>query len=273
MIFTGHPRTRAGAASGARAGGENGAESGGTAGAASGAQIGADTGGCAGQLASAGPVGQRRRLVTGVLIGCYGLATLALLPIATRQAPELPGIIPFFVAGVLTTELATSSLLFASFRQGRSLSLLLLACAYLYSGLMALPHLLTFPGALVAGGPISGGSQSTATIFILWILGCAGLASLAVLIHLSFRNRRLPQRQVAPAIAIGAALVVVVVGLFGLAAIAFADLLPSLIEGSRWSPLNLALNALSVAMLAASVAAILIYAGEDEELFYGWPWP
>jgi two-component sensor histidine kinase len=254
MIFTGH-----------RADGENGAGRGDKA--ASGAQVAADTSAWTGALASSRPAPQRRRLVTAVLIGCYGLATLALLPFATRGGPELPGIIPFFVAGVLTTELTTSFLLFASFRQGRSLSLLLLACAYLYSGLMALPHLLTFPGALVAGGPIIGGPQSTATIFLLWILGYAALASLAVLMHFSFRNRRLPQRKTTPAIAIAVALVVAVVGLLALVAIAFADLLPSLIEGSRWSSLNLALNSLSVAMLAGSVAAILVYAGDEEELF------
>jgi hypothetical protein len=195
------------------------------------------------------------------------LATLALLPVATRQGPVLPGVIPLFVGGVLTTELATSFLLFASFRQGRSLSLLLLGCAYLYSGLMALPHLMTFPGALLADGPIIGSPQSTAYIFILWILGYAALASLAVFFHLRFRNQPLSARQTMPAIAIGAALVVGVVGLFSLAAIAFAHALPSLIEGSRWTSLNLALNYLSIAKLAVSVGAILIFAGDDEELF------
>jgi hypothetical protein len=167
----------------------------------------------------------------------------------------------------LTTELATSFLLFASFRQGRSLSLLLLGCAYLYSGLMSLPHLMTFPGALLADGPIIGSPQSTAYIFILSILGYAALASLAVFFHLRFRNQPLSARQTMPAIAIGAALVVGVVGLFSLAAIAFAHALPSLIEGSRWTSLNLALNYLSIAKLAVSVGAILIFAGDDEELF------
>src|SRR5690349_12118523 len=226
MIFAWHPRARAGGASG----GADGAESRDSTGAASGAHLGAEA-----DVPARRPRWQRRRLLTGALIGCYVLATLALLPVATRQGPVLPGIIPLFVGGVLTTELATSFLLFASFRQGRSLSLLLLGCAYLYSGLMSLPHLMTFPGALLADGPIIGSPQSTAYIFILWILGYAALASLAVFCHLRFRNQPLSARQTGPAIAIGAALVVGVVGLFSLGAIAFAHALPSLIEGSRWT--------------------------------------
>ena len=78
---------------------------------------------------------------TLLIVACYFALTLSMLPWAQRPGPELPGLVPFFVAGVVVTELASSFLLFFSFSAARSWSLLLLASAYLYSGLMPIAHL------------------------------------------------------------------------------------------------------------------------------------
>jgi hypothetical protein len=71
---------------------------------------------------------------------------LGLLPIAAKPGPNIPGFVALFVAGFLIMELSTSFLLFARFREARNWSLLVLSCAYFYSGLMTIPHLITFPG-------------------------------------------------------------------------------------------------------------------------------
>ena len=86
-----------------------------------------------------------------LLIGLYAVAALMLLPVAGDAGPEILAATPFFVAGTVATDLATSFLLFVWFREARSWSLLLLGCAYLYAGSMAVFHLLTFPGAVLAG--------------------------------------------------------------------------------------------------------------------------
>ena len=96
-----------------------------------------------------------RGSATIVAIGGYLALGAGLMPWATKPGPELTGLIPFFVAGVLVAELATSFLLFSSFTERRTWSLLLLGCGYLYSALMTIPHILTFPGAVLAGLPSS----------------------------------------------------------------------------------------------------------------------
>ena len=51
-------------------------------------------------------------------VGIAAALTLALIPFADRAGPAIPGIVPFFVGGVLVTALATSFLLFVRFREG-----------------------------------------------------------------------------------------------------------------------------------------------------------
>ena len=124
-----------------------------------------------------------RGSATVAAIGAYLALAAGLVPWATKPGPELTGLIPFFVAGVLVAELATSFLLFSAFSERRTWPLLLLGCGYLYSGLMSIPHLLTFPGAVLAGRSVIGTAQSTAWIFITWILGYALATALAVVLE------------------------------------------------------------------------------------------
>jgi hypothetical protein len=71
----------------------------------------------------------------------------------TRDA----GIVSPSAAGLLVTELTTTFLLLMGFRAGPTWPLLVLGCAYFYSGLMPIPQLLSFPGRCWP----SGRSQST----------------------------------------------------------------------------------------------------------------
>ena len=101
-----------------------------------------------------------RGSATFAAIGAYLVLTAGFLPLAAEPGPELTGLIPFFVAGVLVAELATSFLLFSAFTESRAWPLLLLGCGYLYSGLMSVAHLLTFPGAVLAAHSVIGTAQS-----------------------------------------------------------------------------------------------------------------
>ena len=68
-------------------------------------------------LAAARPaaaVGAGYRL-TLAIIGLYTIATLALLTVAARPGPVIPGFSAFFAAGVFVTETATAFLLFVRF--------------------------------------------------------------------------------------------------------------------------------------------------------------
>src|SRR5215471_3918745 len=80
----------------------------------------------------------------------YAIFALAAIPFAGNPGPEIPPITTLFVTIVFATQLSTSFLLFVHFRANPHWSLLILGSAFLYSALMIVPHLLTFPGAVLA---------------------------------------------------------------------------------------------------------------------------
>ena len=49
--------------------------------------------------------------------------------------------------------------------------LLVLACGYLFSGAMAVAHLLSFPGLFAPGGLLGAGPQTTAWLYMFWHAG------------------------------------------------------------------------------------------------------
>ncbi|MET3911375.1 PAS domain S-box-containing protein [Bradyrhizobium sp. S3.3.6] len=68
------------------------------------------------------------------------------------------------------TDLVTSVLLFSQFAIYRLRALLVLACGYLFSALMIIPHALTFPGAFSPTGLLGAGLQTTASLYWFWHL-------------------------------------------------------------------------------------------------------
>jgi PAS domain S-box-containing protein len=191
---------------------------------------------------------------TLVIVVGYSLLALALFPFAARPGPEIPGMTAVFTAVIFTTELSTSFLLFVRFRDTPVWSLLVLGCAYLFTALMAVPHLLTFPGAIVTGRPaIDVSAQSPAWIFVSWISGYALLTLIAVV--LEARSGGLPARVKADrAIGVAVALVAALVLIFALVATLLADDLPPLLGKSRWTQLNRVIVLFALLMLAAGIA-------------------
>ena len=191
---------------------------------------------------------------TLAIIFAYSLLALALLPVAARPGPEIPGMTALFAAVIFVTESSTSFLLFVRFRQAPAWSLLLLGCAYLFAALMVVPHLLTFPGAILTGRALIDASpQSTGWLFVSWVDGYALLTLISVL--LEARSDGLPVRTKADrAIAVAVALVAALVLSFALVAILLVDHLPLLVGASSWTPLNRVLILFALLMLGTGIA-------------------
>jgi PAS domain S-box-containing protein len=201
------------------------------------------------------------------IICLYVAGTLALIPIADRAGPVIPAIVPLFVAGILVTSLSTGFLLLVQFGEAHRRSLLLLACAYLYAGLMAVPHLLTFPDAVVADRSLIGTSASTAWVFVAWVAGFAGLAFLSAVFESLPDAKPLATDRVARSA--GLAVMAVLIGTAGIAATAtlLVDALPSVMAGSNWSIANRVLTHAAVVLAAGGVAIILWRADRHDTLF------
>jgi hypothetical protein len=113
----------------------------------------------------------RQRRLTLVLAAFVLLATAIIAPFGAVQLPKIDGFIPATESAIIITDLFTAVLLFSQSRIVGSLGLLLLASGYLFSALIVLPHLLTFPGAFAPSGLLGAGLSTTAWLFIFWHLG------------------------------------------------------------------------------------------------------
>src|SRR5215470_15849058 len=96
-----------------------------------------------------GPPASSAFAISIAFICTYAIFAIAVLPFAANPGPVIPGITAAFVATVFVTELSTSFLLFVHFRANPHWSLLILGSAFLYSALMMVAHLLTFPNAVL----------------------------------------------------------------------------------------------------------------------------
>jgi signal transduction histidine kinase len=116
--------------------------------------------------------GQKRLALAVVLLLVF--AFLAIVgPLATVQLPRVNAFIPIYSTAMLVTDSITALLLFAQFSILRSRALLVISSGYLFTALMVIPWLLTFPGVITATGLLGAGLQSTVWLFMMWHAGFA----------------------------------------------------------------------------------------------------
>src|SRR3954471_6948559 len=77
----------------------------------------------------------------------YGALILIALPWAQAAGPQTPQIILVSNVGIAVADFCTALLLGREYLRGGRTPVLILACAYLYSTVMALLQLAVFPGA------------------------------------------------------------------------------------------------------------------------------
>jgi signal transduction histidine kinase len=121
-------------------------------------------------LATLPPSKVQTRLAFSV-VATLLLAFVLTIPFTNIQLPQVDAFIPAFETAIIFNDLVTASLLFAQFSILRSRALLVLASGFLYTALMVIPHLLTFPGAFAPTGLLGAGLQTTAWLYYFWHAG------------------------------------------------------------------------------------------------------
>ena len=181
----------------------------------------------------------------------YGGLTLALLPWSHTPGPRLAQVILVCNGCITLADLFTAAILGRQYARDGRPALLLLACAYAFSGVMALLHLLVFPGALLQDRAF-GNPQTTAWLFIFWRLG-TGVLFLATVVTAQRAAKVMgtPHRVRVLATAFAASL----------AACAFlaafsATLQVQVVQGTRFTGANISLIVLYQALCAASLVLI-----------------
>jgi signal transduction histidine kinase len=117
------------------------------------------------------PATPQQRRVAFAVAAALLLAFAISAPFANVQLPRYDGYIPAIESMVFVNDLITAILLFAHYAISPSRAVLALASAYLYTALIVIPHILTFPGAFTPTGLLGAGPQTSAWLYYLWSAG------------------------------------------------------------------------------------------------------
>src|SRR2546429_9101403 len=96
------------------------------------------------------------------LVAALSLLVLCvcILPFSNVPLGRLDIFLPVVTTAMFLIDSITATLLYAHFVVLRSRALLVLANGYLFTALVAIPYLLTFPGAIAPSGLLGAGLQS-----------------------------------------------------------------------------------------------------------------
>jgi signal transduction histidine kinase len=173
----------------------------------------------------------QRQLATGVLLAS-GLAFVALAPFAPVPLRPVWAFIPTYESASAINDLMTAVLLFGQAAILGSTALLVLACGYLLTALLAVSHALTFPGLFSDTGLLGGGAQTTAWLYMFWHAGFP----LCVIAYAALRNRYRQPRSLRAVLAGCTVAVLAVVCGLTLLATAGEDMLPVIMRGNHYTP-------------------------------------
>jgi len=94
-------------------------------------------------------------------------------PLSTIQLGRIDAFVPAYATAMFVNDSITAVLLFAQFSILRSRALLAISSGYLFTALILIAWMLTFPGVFAPGGLLGAGLQSTSWLYTLWHGGFA----------------------------------------------------------------------------------------------------
>ena len=182
------------------------------------------------------PAGPKDRWLAAATLGVSAAVFLIAAPFATVPLTPLNAFIPAYQSAVVINDLITAGLLFGQYSILQSRGLLALATAYLFTAFMAIAHTLSFPGLFSATGLLGAGPQSTAWLYMFWHAGFPLLVAVYAAFDRQASSLPLERR---PSIWLGLVWIVatfLVVANLTLLAAAGHELLPPIMQGSRYTP-------------------------------------
>jgi signal transduction histidine kinase/ActR/RegA family two-component response regulator len=192
-----------------------------------------------------------RRVALAVVLASLAIS-LATAPFAQVKLPRMDAFIPIYESALTFNDLITAVLLFGQFTILRSRAILLLACAYLFTGLMVVAHMLSFPGLFAEGGLLSGGPQTTAWLYFIW----HSIFPLLVMVYaLQPRVETEPEMTMVPRAALLAGIGWTLAAVVAVVALTTAGhgLLPAVMDGNGYTP---AIKAVVTTVWLFSLAAL-----------------
>ncbi|MGZ5584960.1 MAG: MASE4 domain-containing protein, partial [Usitatibacter sp.] len=193
--------------------------------------------------------GPREIRAARITIIVFAFIVAALVPFARRPAGELWAFIPSYESALALGDLITATLLLSQFARLNARPILVLGAAYLFSGVLAIAHMLSFPGLFSGAGLLGARSQTTVWLYMFWHLGFPlAVLSAMVMKPAQARNTAAAIWGTVAGVGLLAALCIVL-------ATSATPLLPVLLDGGNYTPALYAVIALVWALTLAAIAA------------------
>jgi hypothetical protein len=208
-------------------------------------------------LSSLSPGPAQKRLALAVVLGI--LVVLVLISVGLlsgMQARRIDAFLPAYLSAMFVCDSITAILLFAQFSILRSRAILVIASAYLFTALILIPYVLTFPGVFVAT-PEIGGLQSAAWVYVVWHCGFPLFVISYAISKDGSPDKRFSNSSTRAAITRSVALTVGLVSVAAFVCIAGEPLLPHImLDAARFSSAWPYLVGAPIAL--ASVSALIV---------------
>ena len=193
------------------------------------------------------------------------------LPFARMAGPVATGVPAVFSGAITVADAATAFLLLARATDSRTVGVLLLASAYLYSAIMAPLMLLVFPDAVVLGRSVLVSSehsnQAISWIFQLWFWGFSITALASVVVAVWWPEWKIPRSTVCHSVVVvSAATASIAMGLSFLV-LATVDHLPLMMVGLQWTTSNSIATIGSYIFLLTAILLIHFRLRSRDDLF------
>jgi signal transduction histidine kinase len=189
-------------------------------------------------LSSLSPSPAQKRLALAVALLLLVAFFITAGPLSKVQLARIDAFIPAYASAMLVIDSITAVLLFAQFSILRSTALLAISNGYLFTALILIPWMLTFPGVFATTGLLGAGLQSTVWLYILWHAGFPAFVIAYALLKDADPAKRLWQGSVGAGILSSVAVTGGIVGAAAFLVTAGDELLPRLmLDTVHLSPL------------------------------------
>ncbi|HEV8689591.1 MAG TPA: sensor domain-containing diguanylate cyclase [Ideonella sp.] len=214
---------------------------------------------------SALPAGRSQQRLAGGVMLTSALVFLTLAPFAQVQLPKVWAFIPAYESALIVNDLVTAALLAGQFMIGRTQALRVLLCGYLFTGLMASAHLLSFPALFAPAGLLGGDTQTTAWLYMFWHAGFP----LVVLAYTRWPGEVARDHGTRRALGAGmAAAAAAALALVLLTTTEARRLLPAIMDGNRYTPAMI--GVVSVVWLLSLVALVELWRRRSPSVLDWW---
>jgi signal transduction histidine kinase len=198
-------------------------------------------------------------------------AFLISLPFSNVRLPVIGPFIAVVDTVLFLGDVVTAALLFAQYSFLRSRGVLVLAAGYLFTGLIIIPHGLTFPGVFSPTGLLGANLQTAVWLYAFWHAGLPVAVIAYALLPPAKSPGWLQQSSAQSVIVASCAGVAALAIALTLLATAGQSLLPSImVDGAEWSQARMVLFQSTIVLPLLGTAMVLIWRRRKQSILDLW---